>query len=90
MFFIDGSNSNRGLKYFSWGQILIGIKFFIGRGLKYFIEGVNKLKRGVKNTSLRGQISNIKVKFQNSKNFLYSKNYDFVPLPLPSQDQNLK
>ena len=28
-----------GLKYFSGGQILIGVKIFIARGLKYFIRG---------------------------------------------------
>jgi hypothetical protein len=30
-----------GLKYFSGGQILIGVKFFKGRGQKYFIERSN-------------------------------------------------
>ena len=45
MYFIEGSNFNRGQKYFSGGQkyssggqILIGVKIFIGRGLKHFNE----------------------------------------------------
>ena len=41
MYFIEGSDSNRGQKYFSGGQIIKGSDFFIGRGQNYFIKESN-------------------------------------------------
>jgi hypothetical protein len=66
MYFIEGSNSNRVQKYSSGGRkyFIEGLHFngnqknFIW-GQKYFSGGYNYIK----NTLLRGQISNIKVKF---------------------------
>ena len=48
MYFIEGSNFNRVKKTLVWVKnTLVGIKFFIGRGQKYFIEGSN-LNKGQK------------------------------------------